>query len=987
MHATGPQEAGTHDLVGWLKTGVVLGAAAATYFALAKGGLALASLHPSATPIWPPTGLAIALVVILGYRFGIAVFAGALATNLTIAGDAASSIAIATGNTLECLAAGYLINRFADGRDAFDTPVGVVNFALAALVSTMISASIGVGALTATGFAESSHFASIWLTWWLGDLGGAIVIAPLIMLWARSAKAPPTAMWSVALVYAGACVVGLLAFSPVLQQTATRGPLGFLAILPLLWAALRCEQRDTATVAVILCGFAVWGTVADGGPFVRTTLNDSFLLLLAFMISSVVPSLALSADAAQRRRIESDLRETQAQLHQRVSQRTLELAATNRRLQAEIVQRQAVEADLKLQSAHLQEAQRLANLGSWVWDVRENSVRWSPELYSIYGISERDFAGTFEDFLRRIHPDDREKIAREIERAFRSCSSFRLDERIVRPNGEVRYLQSVGEVMLDDAGDPARMIGVCLDVTERKQAETALHQTEEQYRLMVDSIRDYSLFMLDPQGRVATWNAGAARIKQYAAHEIIGEHFSRFYTDEERAAGLPERALQIAATEGRYEAEGWRVRKDGSRFWASVALDPIRDNEGTLIGFAKVTRDITERRQAQIALEETREQLAQAQKLEAIGQLTGGIAHDFNNLLMIVSGYAQVLARRVSEPSLVRAIEAIQSAAARGSNLTRQLLAFSRRQALSPVVVDLFAQLQNLREILVRTIPTNIEIKSAIAPDLWRTEVDLGEFELALVNIALNARDAMPDGGTLTLSARNIVLRANEVEGLAGDYIAVSIRDTGSGIEPDVLRRVFEPFFTTKAVGKGTGLGLSQVYGFAHQSGGAVTIDSEPGTGTEVTIYLKRSEAEQSPETATVNSSPQETDSSTILLIEDDEEVSAVNAMLLENLGYRVLRADSAAHALQTLQQQKSVDLILSDIVMPGAMNGIRLAEEVRERYPEIPVLLMSGYSDAVQAARGEFRILRKPFDSDELERAVREIMAAAPRPDRTAAQ
>ena len=284
------------------------------------------------------------------------------------------------------------------------------------------------------------------------------------------------------------------------------------------------------------------------------------------------------------------------------------------------------------------------------------------------------------------------------------------------------------------------------------------------------------------------------------------------------------------------------MRKDGSRFYASVVMDAIRNDAGELIGFAKLTRDITAQHEAQIALEQTREQLAQAQKMEALGQLTGGIAHDFNNLLMIVSGYAQILQRRLSEPKDMQAVEAIRAAANRGERLTRQLLTFSRRQQLMPVVVDLRQRIDAVRDMLAPSLRGNIELICDIEDKIWPVEVDLGELELALVNIAVNARDAMPDGGTITLSARNVVLKPGSAAGaLEGDFVALAIIDTGTGMPPDVLQRVFEPFFTTKPVGKGTGLGLSQVHGFANQSGGAVTVSSELGRGTVVTIYLPRS--------------------------------------------------------------------------------------------------------------------------------------------------
>jgi PAS domain S-box-containing protein len=516
-------------------------------------------------------------------------------------------------------------------------------------------------------------------------------------------------------------------------------------------------------------------------------------------------------------------------------------------------------------------------------------------------------------------------------------------------------------------------------VTERKEAETALRESEQNVRMLLTGVRDYAIYMLDLDGHVRSWNAGAEQIKGYNADEIVGQHFRKFYTEEDRARNVPENALVAAVRQGKYEADGWLVRKDGSRFYANELIEPIRNDAGELAGFAKITRDITAQHEAQIALDETREQLAQAQKMEALGQLTGGIAHDFNNLLMIVSGYAQILQRKLSEPKDVQAVEAIRAAAGRGEKLTRQLLTFSRRQQLMPVVVDLHAQIGAVRDMLAPSLRGNIELVVDIEDKIWPVEVDLGELELALVNIAVNARDAMPDGGTITLQARNVVLTPGSAAGaLEGDFVALAIIDTGTGIPEDVLQRVFEPFYTTKPVGKGTGLGLSQVHGFANQSGGAVTVASERDRGTVVTVYLPRAETDVPAEQGTSASTGRENVQGTVLVVEDSRDVADVTSALLEQLGYRVVRAENAAEALRHLQQGIEFSLLFSDIVMPGAMDGLGLAQACREQYPDLPILLTSGFSDAARAADGRFDILRKPFELSALERAIDQVIGDA---------
>jgi PAS domain S-box-containing protein len=931
---------------------------ALVYFALAKLGLQLASINPSASPIWPPTGVALAAVLLGGYRIWPAIFVGAFAANATTAGTLETSAFIALGNTLEGLAGGYLINLWAGGREAFATPARVAKFVLiSAGPATVISASIGVLTLAMTGFAPWEKFVPIWTTWWLGDVAGALVVTPVIVLWGDSARRAfdylelPDAI----AVLGSAAAVGFIAFSPLLPRSEYTSPLGFLAILPLLWAALRRGPRDTATVGLILTAFAIWATINHAGPFGDMGLNKSFLLLLTFMISVSVPSLALSADVALRRASELKLLRTRAELDQRVKERTAALADAN---------------------IQLTEAQRLANLGSWSWDIVGNRVSWSDQLYGIYGITRDEFDGTISDFISRIHPDDRAQVSASVAASLKSGTSFSHEERIVRPDGEVRRLQSVGEVIRDEKGAAQRMLGVCLDVTERKRAESALRESEQSYRFLLKGVRDYAIYMLDTDGHVRSWSESAQRIKGYGEDEIVGRHVGIFLPPEARAADVADQILMTAAREGQFEGESWLVRKDGSRFYASIVMDAIRNDAGDLIGFAKLVRDITQQYEARAALDTAREQMAQAQKMEALGQLTGGIAHDFNNLLMIVSGYAQILQSKLSDVKDVQAVQAIRAAAGRGEKLTRQLLAFSRRQQLMPVVVDLHARIDAVRDMLATSLRGNIELDIDVEDKIWPVEVDQGELELALVNIGVNARDAMPEGGRITLSARNVVLKPGSAAGpLEGDFVALAVIDTGIGIAPDLLPRVFEPFFTTKPVGKGTGLGLSQVHGFANQSGGAVTVSSAEGAGTVVTIYLPRSTKAadiDEPERA-----PPEDVQGTIMVVEDSRDVAEVTTTLLEQLGYRVVRAENAAEALRHLQQGIEVDLVFSDIVMPGQMDGIALAQACAERYPDIPVLLTSGFSDAARAADGRFDILRKPFELSALERAIETAMNA----------
>jgi PAS domain S-box-containing protein len=550
----------------------------------------------------------------------------------------------------------------------------------------------------------------------------------------------------------------------------------------------------------------------------------------------------------------------------------------------------------------------------------------------------------------------------------------------VRKDGSRFWASVVVDAIYNETGELEGFAKITRDITERRAAQDAMRESERQFRLLVAGVTDYAIYMLDPNGLITSWNAGAGRIKGYAADEIIGQHFSRFYTERDRAAGAPTRALFTAAREGRFEAEGWRVRKDGTMFWANVVLDRIRGEQGELIGFAKITRDITERRNAQQALQEAQIQRAHAQKMEALGQLTGGVAHDFNNLLMVVSGHIQTIKKAVADDAKVaRAAEAIALAAQRGESLTRQLLTFSRRQTISPTVLEIGKRIEAFRTMLASSMGEPVRLITAVDADVWPVKVDPSELELALVNLALNARDAMPDGGVISVTAENASLaRGDTAANVEGDFVALRVIDTGSGIAPDVVAKVFDPFFTTKQLGKGNGLGLSQVHGFVHQSGGTVTIDSELGRGTTVTLYLPRAH-----ERATEVEAQPETESAvggTILVVEDNPDVMGVTVTMLEQLGYDVQAAGDAAAALEAVDK-RDFDLVISDIVMAGTMDGAALARAIRARKPQLPVLLVTGYSPAAAGADATFPVMRKPFQLADLSRAITRMIAEARQP------
>ncbi|MGY3441596.1 MASE1 domain-containing protein [Bradyrhizobium sp. USDA 4473] len=821
---------------------------AAIYGGLAEAARLLPAINPTATPLWPPTGLALALVLLRGYRVWPAIPLGAVSPYLMADRSLLEFAAAGIGSLLAACAGTWLIDRWSNGRQTFATPVGVVKFAIICFAPTAIISST----IALTGFAlanESSFSDSVvaGVTWWLADAAAALAIAPVIVLWATMPLRIPS-KWRLLesiVVPALAAIIGIVAYSPLIGSDLVstdldvslphRSLLGFLVVLPLIWAGLRGDRCTASTAAFFFIGMAVWGFSAGNDPFPRTDPSSALLSLLVLSITVSAAPLALAAAIATRQTTEADLLSVRDQLNGQLERKALAL-----------------------------------------------------------------------DSIRR------------------------------------------------------------------------------HFQTLIEGVVDYAIFALDREGHVTSWNSTAQKIIGYSSEEIIGKHFGIFYRPDERRAGSPAHALETAIERGKYDVEGWRIRKNGTPFFITGSVSSSHDDAGHLIGFISILRDATERRDAEEKLVQAREQLAMSQKMEAIGKLTGGIAHDFNNLLMIIGGSAQIFTRLL-DPKLPKAIEAIQTAAKRGESLTRQLLTFSRHQHLSPTVVDLNASIKNMRTMIESSLRGNIVYNENVGEGTASVKVDLAELELAIVNIAVNARDAMPNGGTFTLSVHAVT--ANQETGgdrRAKAFFAIALSDTGTGIPPHLLSKMFDPFFTTKEVGKGTGLGLSQVYGFAHQAGGTVTADSKVGQGTTITIYLPSSADEQtaSKDLAAARARPRQPQRQTVLVVDDSPEVADVTSSLFEHLGYETIYRDSAEAALKLLDAGTRIDLVFSDIVMPGTIDGVGLAREVRARYPGLPIALTTGYSDAANAAPPSLKILRKPFDTEALRDFIQDL--APPRSARS---
>jgi PAS domain S-box-containing protein len=551
----------------------------------------------------------------------------------------------------------------------------------------------------------------------------------------------------------------------------------------------------------------------------------------------------------------------------------------------------------------------------------------------------------------------------------------------VRKDGGRFWAHVLIDPIKDDAGTLIGFAKITRDLTERREAEETLRENQAQFEILIQGVTDYAIYMLDATGHVKSWNTGAERIKGYRADEIMGEHFSRFYTPEDREAGEPQRTLRIASTEGRFESEGWRVRKDGTRFRAHVLVDRILNERGNLVGFAKVTRDVTEQNKIARQLESARAALFQSQKLEAIGQLTGGVAHDFNNLLMAIIASLEMIGHRMpDDPKLHALLENAKTGAFRGAALTQRMLAFARRQQLNPVSVDIVELVRGMSDLLQRSLGSQINITTTFPLKLASVLVDYNQLELALMNLAVNARDAMPEGGRVLISANSEVIGRGHSTGLPeGDFVKLVVADEGQGMDEATAARAIEPFFTTKGIGKGTGLGLSMVQGLAEQSGGRLVIKSAAGKGTQVEIWLPVAPAHSSAPDA-APSEPVETAVRTrplnVLAIDDDSLVLATLGAQLEDLGHRVTTSESGEEALNHLRAGECFDVVVSDYAMPG-MTGAQFAERALQIRPEMPIIIATGFAELGDAAERGLVRLQKPFSQRDLAVAICESMAS----------
>ena len=651
----------------------------------------------------------------------------------------------------------------------------------------------------------------------------------------------------------------------------------------------------------------------------------------------------------------------------------------------DISERKRTQEEITRSEARLAEAQQIARIGSWEWNVETNVVTWSDELYRIFGVERDTEALTYERYLHQLSDDDREAVALAVARSVESGEPFVVEHTIVRPDGTTRWVQGRGQVTQED-GRTVSMHGTAQDITERKAVEDQLAAAELRYRTLVEQLPLVTYI------RPLDWNAANLYVSPQV-EDMLGYSADAWRTNPQLPTEIihpDDRDGVVAAGEhvrrtGEPMRQEYRyIAPDGHVVWVQDETYVVRDERGEPQSVQGYLIDITERKRAEEERDRLRDELHHAQRLDALGRLAGGVAHDFNNVLTAIRGYGELLYDDLDESSPSReAARQIVRAAEQASALPRQLLAFGRKQVLEPRLVDLDQIVGNATELLRRVVRESVEIVTVRAPEPVHVRADPGQIEQVLLNLAVNARDAMPGGGRITIETRMDLLTeevARERGVASGRFAVLSMTDTGHGMDAQTRSRAFEPFFTTKRPGEGSGLGLASVYGIVAQSGGLVEVQSEPGEGARFDVYLPYVEApagSADPPADLAESSR----SVTVLLVEDEEAVRTSAAMRLERAGYQVFAASSGTEALDTWCRRDDIDVVVTDIMMPG-MGGRELADRILHLAPETPIVLMSGYDDeppTVEVNGAQPRFLQKPFSANDLLRTVHQAVARVP--------
>ncbi len=1121
-----------------LNFGAATAALTALYLGCAELSLLFAIAPGFVSPLWPSSGIALAALLLYGVRVWPGIW---IAAFLAYGGDVAPwsvVVLMATGNTLGALCGCWLVRRFVGRDPEFDRPEAVFRFAAAVALSGTVAASLGTAALAWGGVLPAGAGLANWYTWWQGDIAGMIVFAPLLLAWLRDprrirggsdrANRTELSAFAAALLATFAIVLVLADERSELARTLT-----FLLIPFVAWAGCRFSERALTATVLAIAGIAFWATVEERGPFLFETVAGALLVLQAFVATVAVMGLVLGAFTRQRAEAEVGLRQARERLEAAVTSRTRELERKNRDLAADLAERARLSAALERREAQLAEAQAITHIGSWSWDVGSDRMSWSNEFARIFGLEAATVGGTFADYLARVHPQDRAQVNELVRKALLSREPWQSAERIVRSDGAVRLLRTMGGVWTDALGEVIAIHGASLDVTEstqrdlirsmqhevtrvllgspdwsgamteamrivcetldwelgqmwvvnpdasllrhhcswsrrdfsefvsaskalvfgpgeglpgrvwlasapasiedaqedpamprarcaaqcalhgvmcfplvaggrvlgvleffagarrrahdellqalvalgsqlgeyivRNRAERLLRESDERFRLLIEGVKDYAIVMLDPQGRVATWNSGAARINGYAAGEIVGRHFACFHSDEDRAQKRPERLLAAAIERATVQDEGWRVRKDGSRFWANVVITVLYGPDGALRGFAKVTRDMTERKQVE-ALEEAGRQTR---------QFLAMLGHELRNpLAPIRNAVGMMRMREIADPQIKYCQDLIERQVTQLARLVDDLLDASR---ITTGMIDLRRerlQLVRVIELAIEASRPQVETRDhALAIELTPEALEVSGDQVRLVqvvqNLLNNAAKYTPRGGKISLALKR-----------QGEMALIEVRDDGIGIAPQMLPRVFE-LFVQADVGLartegGLGVGLTLARRIVELHGGGIQARSE-GVGRGATFVVRLPLLAQdavAPEPAPANGDgPARAGSRSVLVVDDNQDAADSVAALLTLRGHRVWVAYDGLAGLAAAAE-RSPDVVLLDIGLPG-MDGYAVASRLRElgQTHASTIVALTGYGQEGDRQRSE-RVrfdahLVKPVDYEVLYRLI----------------
>ncbi len=639
----------------------------------------------------------------------------------------------------------------------------------------------------------------------------------------------------------------------------------------------------------------------------------------------------------------------------------------------DVTERMQAEAALRKSEERFELAVKGSLDGLYDWDLVADRFFASPRLADLLGFDPQLENNGFKQFQSRIHPDDHSRVRRTVIEHLRDDRPFNVEFRIRRENGEYLWLQGKGQSVRNADGRATRMAGSVADIGERKKAEEALRSSQSFFQLILNSV-PISIAYVEKDETITFANQNYLDWFQVRQSELIGKKI-RHITSEESYRIIRPRIDRVLAGEMVTYSAG--AERDMQDFELEVTYIPHRDGSGDVIGFFSVVQDMTLHRRLEA-------ELRQAQKMEAVGQLTGGIAHDFNNLLSIIVGNLQLLSRPLQgQEKLVELADSALKAALRGADLTKRLLSLSRRQVLEPRLLDVNELVMEMDELLRRTLGNSVDIETRFAKNLHPATIDPGQLESALLNLAINARDAMPEGGQLLIETSNLSIPESGSpefpQATPGEYVFLAVSDTGCGMPSDVADRAFEPFFTTKDVSKGSGLGLSMVHGFVEKSGGFTSIRSNVGVGTRLRLLFPMADDDTASSEQQIIEIEMPRGDECILVVEDDNEVRKTTIALLTDLGYQALEAGDGPSALRVLGAHPEIDLLFSDVMMPGGMRGPVLAQQAGEIRPDLPVLFATGFAESTILYKGveasPDSVICKPYGHDELARKIRRVL------------